>query len=154
MGGNGASADWNVKSVENRQNPVQIIFLALPNVDSSLAPRCLPVPVGERHHDVERCQEEHEVEEGVAVLDHVALIVLQPPGSCGLLREVGAAAALGQDGRVFGGHGQLVHLAGAGRTNAEEEQRHERIPCVSKRTFLQWHLTVTVLMITVSLLLS
>lgn len=41
-----------------------------------------PVPVGEGHHNVERGQEEHEVEEGVAVLDHVLLIVLHSPGSC------------------------------------------------------------------------
>lgn len=89
-----------------------------------------PVPVGECHHNVERGQEEHEVEEGVAVLDHVPLIVLHPPGSRQLLWQVGAApAALGQDGRVFGGHGQLVNLAGARWTNAEG--KHVNVYCMS-----------------------
>lgn len=78
-----------------------------------------PVPVGEGHHNVERGQKKHEVEEGVAVLDQVTLVILHPPGSGWLLRQVGAARALSQDDGVFGGHGQLVHLAGAGGPNAE-----------------------------------
>ena len=41
----------------------------------------LPEPVGERHHDVEGTQAEHEVEEGVAVGHSLLLIVphLLPP---------------------------------------------------------------------------
>lgn len=58
------------------------------------------------------------MEEGVAVLDHVPLVVLHPPDSARLLGEVDGAAALRKDHRVLGGHGQLVHLAGAGRANA------------------------------------
>ena len=41
----------------------------------------LPEPVGERHHDVEGAQAEHEVEEGVAVGHSLLLVVphLLPP---------------------------------------------------------------------------
>ena len=70
------------------------------------------------------------MEEGVAVLHQVPLVVLHPPGPRGLLGEVGAAALLRQDGRVFGSHGQLVHLAGAGRPNAEGRTQ-EHGYCVS-----------------------
>jgi hypothetical protein len=35
----------------------------------------VPVPVGERHHDVQRGQHEAEVEEGVAVGDPILLVV-------------------------------------------------------------------------------
>lgn len=83
----------------------------------------LPVPVGEGHHNIERGQEEHKVEEGVAVLNPVLLVVLHALGSSDFLWKVGGAAAtLSQDDRVFGGHGQLVHLAGAGGPNAETKQ--------------------------------
>lgn len=81
-----------------------------------------PVPVGQSHHNVEWGQEEHKVEEGVAVLDHVLLVVLHSLGAIRLLWQVAAAATLGQDDRVFGGHCQLVHLAGAGGSNAEDKQ--------------------------------
>lgn len=38
----------------------------------------IPVPVGQSHHDVKRGQEEHEVEERVAVRDAILLVVYGP----------------------------------------------------------------------------
>jgi len=34
-----------------------------------------PVPVSQSHHDIQRCQEEYEVKETVAVCDSVSLII-------------------------------------------------------------------------------
>lgn len=59
------------------------------------------------------------MEEGVAVLHQVLLVVLHPTDSARLFKEVAGAAALGQDHCILGGHGQLVYLTGAGRANAE-----------------------------------
>lgn len=64
------------------------------------------------------------MEEGIAVLDHVPLVVLHTPGSrpprtrpSHLLVRC-AHVTLLQGHRVVGGHGQLVHLAGVGRADA------------------------------------
>ena len=39
----------------------------------------LPVPVGQGHHDVQGGRAEHEVEDGVAVLHPLSLVVHCPP---------------------------------------------------------------------------
>ena len=88
-----------------------------------------PVPVGKSHHDVEGGQEEHEVEERVAVLDHVSLVVLHTPGptdhpTLWLVRSAGIA--LGQDDGIVRGHGQLIHLAGVGGADTAQEEKKEK----------------------------
>jgi len=54
------------------------------------------VPVGEGHHDVQRGQEQHEVEEGVGVGDAVLLVVCGPglPVAAALLEAVGVGPVL------------------------------------------------------------
>lgn len=79
----------------------------------------LPVPVGERHHDVEGGQEQHEVEEGVGVRDSILLVVHSPVHSP-LLKAVSLRPVLDQ-GRLITGEGQLVHL-GVGRVTDTEGQ--------------------------------
>lgn len=64
------------------------------------------------------------MEEGVAVLDHVLLVLLRPPGPPGALQHVAAAAAgpLNEDSRLLGGHGQLVHLIRVGGAYAADKR--------------------------------
>lgn len=72
----------------------------------------LPVPVGERHHDVERSQAEAEVEEGVVVGDPILLVVHGP--SCPVLLHRGHVGR--QTLAVFRLH-QPVHLGVVGRAD-------------------------------------
>ena len=73
-----------------------------------------PVPVGEGHHDIQRGQEQHEVEEGVGVGDAVLLVVRGaglPVAAAALLEAVSVGPVLHQS-RLVAGQSQLVHLRG------------------------------------------
>lgn len=82
-----------------------------------------PIPVGESHHDVQWSQTQHEVEEGVAVLNRISLIVFNTPWSIPILK-ISAAPCRGviQHHRVVGGQGQLVHLGVVGGADAAFEK--------------------------------
>lgn len=106
---------------------------------SSSAERSLPVPVGECHHDVERRQEQHEVEERVRVGDGLLLIVHSSAGTAALLEAVSLRPVLDQS-RLVAGQGQLVHLGVGGITNAggqtgeqREDREHDAINCLIKQ---------------------
>lgn len=86
----------------------------------------LPVPVGECHHDVEWCQEQHEVKERVGVGDAILLIVHSSVGTTTLLKAVRLRPILDQS-RLVTGQSQLVHL-GVGRianTDGQTEEKRE-----------------------------
>lgn len=79
--------------------------------------RYTPVPVGEGHHDVEGGQEEHEVEEGVAVGDSVLLVVHGPVLAIFHVKVLRVVAILNQ-GRLVTGQRQFVHLGVGGVADA------------------------------------
>lgn len=77
----------------------------------------IPVPVGQSHHDVKRGQEEHEVEERVAVCDAVLLVVNSAVGMVSLIKILWSGAFLNQSGLVAG-QGEFVHLVVVGVSDA------------------------------------
>lgn len=93
-----------------------------------------PVPVGECHHDVQWCQEQHEVEERVGVGDTILLVVHSSVETTAFLKAVSLRPILDKSWLITG-QSQLVHL-GVGRiTNTDgrtwekrehREQQHER----------------------------
>lgn len=91
------------------------------------------VPVGECHHDVQRGQEKHEVEERVAVGDSILLIVNSAAAAVAHFKAVRCGAVLDQS-RFIAGEGQLVHLSVAGvadtgvqHTHQEQNQSHNAL---------------------------
>lgn len=60
----------------------------------------IPVPVGQSHHDVKRGQEEHEVEERVAVRDAILLVVHGPVWPVSLVEILRRWTVLDQSGLV------------------------------------------------------
>lgn len=80
----------------------------------------LPVPVGQRHHDVKRRQEQHEMEEGVGVGDAVPLVVQHSAGSASLL-SVHLGPVLNQR-RLVAAQSQFVHLGVCGVADAKREK--------------------------------
>lgn len=81
----------------------------------------LPIPVGQCHHDVKRCQEQHEMEEGIGVGDAVPLVVQHPVGSTALL-EVRLGPVINERWLVAG-QSQLVHLGICGVTDTNRQRR-------------------------------
>lgn len=100
----------------------------------------LPVPVGQCHHDVERRQEQHEVEEGVGVGDAVPLIVHHSVGSAPFLPL--RLHSILNERRLVAAQGQFVHLRVCGVTDANGRRggggrgrdRSELAVCVSNVT--------------------
>lgn len=79
----------------------------------------IPVPVGQCHHDVQGSQEEHEVEERIAVGDSILLVVNGTVGAIAHFKVLWSGTILDQSGLVTG-EGQFVHLSIAGVADAEE----------------------------------
>ena len=100
-----------------------------------------PVPVGEGHHDVEGCEEQHEVEEGVAVLDRLSLVVLHTLGATTLHLSIlgDPCGALFHHGGVIGGQDQLVHLAIVGRPDTGNIKYMKKEVCVTEIHATQQH---------------
>lgn len=84
----------------------------------SLSVLILPVPVGECHHDVKRGKKEHEVKEGVAVLNTILLIIGDPAYFSFLRSPAACPHSLLQNGTVTPRQRQLVHLAVTWRADA------------------------------------
>lgn len=88
----------------------------------------IPVPVCQCHHDVQGSQEEHEVEERVAVGDSILLIVNGTVAAITLFKAFWSGSVLDQS-RLVAGKGQFVHLSVAGVADAEEIERQIGLPC-------------------------
>lgn len=85
----------------------------------------LPVPVGERHHDVEWRQEQHEVEERVGVGDTIFLIVHSSVRTTALLKAVGLRPVVDKS-RLVTGQSKFVHLGVGGITNADNKGKDKQ----------------------------
>lgn len=94
-----------------------------------------PVPVGECHHDVERRQEQHEVEERVGVGDSILFIVHSPVETAALLKRVCLRPVLDKS-RLIAGQSQLVHLS-VGRITNADGQTNCAVKCLLKQQL--WH---------------
>lgn len=119
-------------------------MLRFPGVQS------LPVPVGQCHHDVKWCQEEHEMEERVGIGDTIPLVVHSSIKSIAFLKAVRLRPILNKSWLVTR-QSQLVHLGIRGITNADRQQGEKREHTHSNVSWLsepQYDQKVVILLVT------
>lgn len=84
----------------------------------------LPVPVSKSHHDIQSGKEQHEVKEGIAVLNSFLLIVCNTADYF-FSSSTTCPHTIFQDGTITSRQSQLAHLAVTGRADAASDPKQK-----------------------------